>query len=166
MDIKQRLDENTSELAELVAQFPDTGFNQKPNEESWSAAEVIEHLFRTEFGTGRVLTGETKITKDRDSDAVLAKIKKVALNRDDKLTASGPILPTGGEKSKKELLGKFRQNREKVKELMTGLDLDELCLAFEHPIFGTLTRREWLEFNMMHTQRHMAQIEQIQKAIK
>lgn len=165
MDLNQRMDENTAELAELVTQFPEAGFNQKPDENSWSAAEVVEHLFRSEFGTSRLLTGKTKAVPDRDSDEMLSKIKDVVANRKAKLKASGPILPTGKEKSKDELIGKFHQNREKVKQVMMGLDLEELCLAYEHPIFGHLTRREWLEFNIMHTQRHMAQIVEIQKVL-
>lgn len=166
MDLKQRMDENTAELAELAAQFSDADFNQKPDENSWSAAEVVEHLFRSEFGTSRLLTGETKAVDARDSDAMLSKMRKVVANREAKLKASGPILPTGKEKSKDELIGEFQQNREKVKEVMTGLDLNQLCVTYEHPIFGQLTRLEWLEFNIMHTHRHMAQIKQIQKALK
>ena len=49
----------------------------------------------------------------------------------------------------------------KIIELIGKLDTDELCLSFKHPLFGYLTRQEWARFNIIHTQRHLTQIQRI-----
>jgi hypothetical protein len=41
------------------------------------------------------------------------------------------------------------------------LDLSETCLDMELPVFGLLTRVEWIDFYTVHTQRHIHQLRNI-----
>lgn len=161
MDLKNKLKENTELLMETVAEVPESKFNIKPKEGGWSVADVVEHLYRSEFGIPKLLQGETQKDIDRAPDAFVEPMRKRFLQSDQKMKASDVILPTEGEKSKKELISKFQQNRMKIIELIGKLDTDELCLSFKHPLFGYLTRQEWARFNIIHTQRHLAQIQRI-----
>lgn len=165
MTLKEQLLENTDALITAIEQIPLQQFNTKPNEESWSAAEVLEHLYRSEFGLPRLFVGETKALNGRAPDANLETMRQRFLNLDDKMKASGVILPTEGDKPREELVDKFRQNRKKIAQLISELPPEELCLKFEHPILGHLTRMEWVHFTIIHTQRHMHQIKRIQSQL-
>lgn len=165
MKLKEQLLNNTDAFINKINEFPDSQFNAKPDSDSWSAAEVLEHVYRSEFGVPRLFVGETRKVMDRQPDALVTKMKARFLESDSKMKASGVILPTEGEKSKKDLIGKFRTNRQKIADLIDELPPDELCLKFEHPVFGLLTRVEWVHFNMIHSQRHMKQLERIQSSL-
>ena len=89
-------------------------------------------------------------------------MKKRFLESDKPMNASGVILPTGDAKSKAELIQTFTENRAKIADLIDELPEEELCLKFAHPIFGNLTRMEWVHFSIIHTQRHMRQLDRIQ----
>lgn len=165
MDLKNQLLENTSILIETVQKVSDSMFNIKPDENSWSVAQVVEHLYRSEFGIPKLFKGETEKKIGRAPDAHVEEMRKRFLESDQKMKASGVILPTDGDKSMDELLSKFQQNRMRMAELIDNSDLNEVCLSFKHPVFGYLTRLEWIHFNIIHTQRHLRQIEKISSEI-
>lgn len=165
MTLKDQLLENTDVLVSAIEDFPDSTFNTKPDQDFWSAADVLEHLYRSEFGLPRLFVGETKTLTDRTPDALVEGMKQRFLESDTKMTASGVILPTSGEKSKQELVATFRKNRERIAQLLDEYPPEELCLKFKHPIFGHLTRMEWVHFNIIHTQRHMRQLARIKEQL-
>ncbi|HET8864381.1 MAG TPA: DinB family protein [Gracilimonas sp.] len=161
MDLKNKLLENTEDLIGITKPIPDPQFNMKAEEDTWSVADVFEHLYRSEYGIPRLLTGKTTKEIDRAVDANLELMREQFLKSDTKMKASGVILPTEGEKSKEDLIFKFHENRKKIAELSQELDPGELCLAFKHPVYGFLTRLEWVHFNIIHTRRHIKQIKRI-----
>lgn len=165
MDLVQKLEENTTIFIELVNSFLDEDFNKKPDDNTWSAAENVEHIVRAEFGTARLFAGKTEVVPDRDSKTIIANIEKGFLNRNNKYRSFGIVNPTPGKKDKNELLQKFVKNRKEVLELIKHQNLDELCLKFEHPVFGYLTRKEWVRFNIVHAKRHMMQMEELKQII-
>jgi hypothetical protein len=162
MQLKEQLSTNTDALIQRINQFSDVEFNKKPDADSWSAGEVLEHLFRSEFGLPRLFTGEVQELTHRKPDAFVNKMKERFLESDKPLNASGVILPTEGVKSKSELIQKFKDNRAKIADLIEELPPEELCLKFEHPLLGFLTRMEWVYFSIIHTQRHLLQLDRIE----
>ena len=165
MDLAQNLRENTEAFVTMVNTFSTDDFNKKPSVNAWSAAENTEHIIRSEFGTPRLFSGKTQAVTDRDSEAIIANIEKGFLNREEKYRSFGVVNPTPGKKDKDELLKKFIKMREEVLELILHQNLDELCLKFEHPVYGYLTRREWVRFNIVHAKRHMMQMEELKQQI-
>lgn len=166
MTLKEQLLNNTDAFINKINEFSEAQFNIKTSTDSWSAAEVLEHVYRSEFGIPRLFTSETREVTGRQPDAYVAQMKKRFLESDKKMKASGVILPTEGEKSQESLIKKFRANRNTIADLIEEFPPEELCLKFEHPIFGLLTRMEWVHFNMIHSQRHMKQLERIQSQLQ
>lgn len=161
MDLIKEYRISTESFTKLIQSISDEQFNTKPNDLTWSVAENVEHIIRSEFGTARLFNSATKKDLERDSEAIIKKMKSRFLDRSETLQAFGAILPTEGDKSQEELLIKFKASRNQVLELIQTQDLDEICMRFEHPLFGHLTRREWVNFNIVHTQRHMDQIREL-----
>ncbi len=165
MRLADLLNTNTKQFTALVEGVPDELFNVKPDQDSWSVGENVEHIVRSEFGTARLFNGETKARPDRDSEKFIEEITQSFLDRSSKYRSFGVVNPTEGEKNKEELLNKFRSSRKEVAGLIQQQDADELCVKYEHPVYGFLTRREWIHFNVAHAQRHMMQIEEVLKQI-
>lgn len=166
MTLKEQLLNNTDTFIDKINEFSDEQFNLKPAPDSWSASEVLEHVYRSEFGIPRLFTGETKEITDRKPDAFVPKMKDRFLKSDKKMKASGVILPTEGNKSKNVLIEKFRNNRKEIGDLIDELSPEKLCLKYEHPVFGLLTRMEWVHFNIIHCQRHIKQLERIKSQLQ
>ena len=161
MDLVKEYQTNTESFINFIENISDDLFNKKPNEDTWSAAENVEHIIRSEFGTARLFNASTKKEPSRDTKSKLEEIKTRFTDRSDKFQAFGVVLPTEGKKTKEELIEKFLRSREEVTKLIQEQDLDEVCMRFEHPLFGHMTRREWIHFNMVHTNRHKDQIEDL-----
>lgn len=164
--LKISLAENTDVLSKTIAEFPDEYFNAKINPDTWSAGEVLEHIYRAEFGIPRLFNGESQTASNRDTDFTIQKINQTLLDFTQKRKAGGVVLPKQDGKDKAALLQKFQTNRQSIANLSEEKPLDELCLKYENPIFGYLTRREWIHFIILHTERHLHQIQNIKEELK
>ncbi len=161
MSLKKKLDQNTEALLVKIGGIADEHFHKKPDAETWSPAQVIEHLYRSEFGLPKLFSGETKKDADRDSKQIIQNMKAQMLENDSRMEARGIILPGDEKKSREELTSNFRSLREKIAVLADQYNEKEVCTAFKHPVYGYMTREEWIHFNIFHTERHMAQIDRI-----
>ena len=68
--------------------------------------------------------------------------------------------------SKSELLSALHRVREKDLSIIVQQDLALICMDFELPTIGYLTRFEWLWFIQMHLKRHLYQLQNIKKKIE
>lgn len=161
MSLVEEYQSNTESFIKFIENISDDIFNKKPDNKTWSAAENVEHIIRSEFGTARLFNASTEKDPSRNTEKKIQKIKSQFRDRTKKLQAFGVVLPTDSDKDKNELLEKFKTSRAQVTELIKIQDLDEICTRFEHPLFGFMTRREWIHFNMVHTNRHKDQIEDL-----
>ncbi|MEO1021721.1 MAG: DinB family protein [Bacteroidota bacterium] len=156
---------NTQVFTDAVRSFPASRFHAQPNAQIWSAAQITEHVYRAEFGTSRLFNGATEALSDRESDAKFGDLERWCADRETKVEASGPILPSGKHLEKEELLIKFTESRERLLELAAQQNLDELCTRYNHPVFGFMTRKEWLYFNVLHANRHLHQLDELKELV-
>lgn len=161
MSLKEKLDQNTEALLSKIDKIADDKFHSNPDEVTWSPAQVVEHLYRSEFGVPKLFAGETKVEADRDSETIVEKMRVQFLDTNKRLKAKGVILPGDEKRSKEELISNFRSLRKKIAAMADQFEGSEVCTSFEHPIYGYLTREEWTHFNIFHTERHMSQIDRI-----
>jgi hypothetical protein len=63
------------------------------------------------------------------------------------------------------MMNRLRVVWTKLAEAVKLLDLSVICLDFELPGMGMLTRLEWIDFYVFHTRRHIVQLERIHDAI-
>ncbi|MDR9417907.1 DinB family protein [Gracilimonas sp.] len=158
MDLKERLSENTDKLVKAASSVPEDQFNTKPDAKSWSVADIVEHLYRTEFGFPKLFQGETDKDPNRNSEAIIESFRTKLLNTGKKVKASSVVVPKVQNKDRQDWLQKFKDQRKTIQEHIENLEADEICKMFEHPIFGYLTRAEWIYFGIYHTERHIKQM--------
>ena len=151
------LDDITSELSELISLFSETQINELPFAGSWTAAQVADHVTRSNFGIIRSLKMEGKISS-RDLQEGIEQMKNVFLNFDTKLQSPEFILPAQDIYERESVIDDLSKSIEQLRA--TALDID-LFQTIYHPIFGEITKLELLHFVVYHTERHIHQLKKI-----
>jgi len=164
-DIVTDFDASTKRLKEALNRFSEEQFNVVPFDESWTPGQVAEHLSMSEAGIPEVLLGPVKETK-RAIYEKEAELGGIFLDFSTKLKAPDFIIPTSEPKEKKELINKLVDNREVVRQLIEELDLSKTCTSFPFPEVGELTRLEWIYFMIVHSKRHVNQLNNIYQCMK
>ena len=54
MNLIEEYNLNTKAFVHFIKEIADDDFNKKPEQNTWSAAENVEHIIRSEFGTARL----------------------------------------------------------------------------------------------------------------
>ncbi|HEV7333350.1 MAG TPA: DinB family protein [Flavisolibacter sp.] len=150
----------TDRLLTLILSFSPETFNQKATEASWSPAQIAEHLWKVDLSTAQALKSET-IPTNRSPDQKIALIKE-AMDSDTKRIAPEMVKPSGMEYEPRVIARKISEQREVVKGMIIALDLTEACRVYKHPSLGTMTRLEWVYFDIYHAERHMRQMQGLQ----
>lgn len=162
--IKTDLKQSSRDLLKLLDNVSEEQFNANSRNGGWTIGQVAEHLIKVETSTVRLFSGTATIS-DRDPEEKIAWIKKRFLDYKTKMNAFGPIIPSEGAKDKKRSLEKIQDLRQKLAGLIDLQDMTEVIADFAHPLFGPLTRVEWIYFNIYHSTRHSEQIKRILKAL-
>ncbi len=159
-EILSGLDETTNDLLQTIALFTQEGFNKIPFENSWTAAQVADHIFKSETGIPAVLQGNTKPT-ERQPDEKAAQIKSIFLDYNLKMKSPESVLPSNEKQDKEQKTLALKANREKIVSLASAIDLEKTYYDFPFPTMGEFTGIEWLTFAICHTKRHTHQMKNI-----
>jgi hypothetical protein len=139
--------------ADAVNQIPFTG--------SWTPCQVVVHII---MATDGVPDGNTS-PAHRPYDANLAKIRPWWEDLSQKFKSPEPLQPDDQPRSKNVLLEELNRVRGKDLAIIDKADLTVVCLDFELPGVGYLTRFEWLWFIEMHLRRHQFQLANMLKHV-
>jgi len=151
------LDSTTSELLELISSFSETQINEIPSAGSWTAAQVAEHVTKSNIGIIKSLKKDGK-PPGRAPDAGVEQLKRTFLDFDKKLQSPEFILPTQDIYQKKLVIDNLGISIAQLRESGDEVSLFEMI---SHPIFGEITKLELLHFVVYHTQRHIHQLRNI-----
>ena len=133
-------------------------------EQTWSAAQILEHLALTEEGMGKICSMLLRASKAPEGQP--AKFSEGFLDRAgelDKIKVKTP--PTGeptGAVSLVESLQKMDMNRAKLETKRHRFTENDPCSAtFPHPYLGDMTALEWLALIGLHEKRHLRQLKNL-----
>jgi DinB family protein len=163
-DIARQVRRTGSSMLEAFAAFDEHQVNTPPADGGWTAGQVVEHLLLS-AGLLDVITGRTA-TAGREPDEKLDAIRDLFLDYTVRLQSPEGIRPTAGPYEKREMLEKLKLVWVRQGEAVRLLDLSKVCLDFEFPVFGHLTRLEWIMFYVYHSQRHLRQLQRLFAAIQ
>jgi DinB superfamily len=137
----------------------------RPNYDSWSIAEILEHLVLIE-GRVHAIIGNMSSAPEAESGEKQIEMDDLILNevpkRSTKVKAPEPVCPEGrwiGE----EALECFLTNRERTMQLLAAPLLRGRVRP--HPLFGPWDGYQWLLATGSHTARHTDQIREIKADI-
>ncbi|MCC6550018.1 MAG: DinB family protein [Ignavibacteriaceae bacterium] len=156
-ELLTELHESTEKFIRSINEVPEGKLNSKPAPEKWSAGECAEHIILTEMLITRLFRGNG-VAAERKPDEKVSDVAEKFGDTEKKLSAFGPIIPSASEKSKEELLKRFSSNRNMLTEYIKTKDMSELITSFKHGLFGEMTRYEWVQFIIHHSERHRKQM--------
>jgi hypothetical protein len=147
----------TNAFIEKVAALSQSALNTVPFTGSWTAAQVIDHLCKSDEHMIKTLYGPVQPTS-RPPDAGVPKLQAIFLDFSTKLPAPEFIIPSNETFDKESIIGTFKAGREQLGKAIQALDLTATCHL---PILGNPTRLEIITFVTVHTLRHTNQVKNI-----
>jgi hypothetical protein len=153
--------QTAAELVQLARSFTDYQINTVPFENSWTAAQVIDHVTKSNTSIWQSVSGEGAPT-DRDPAQAEPHIKAQFLNFDVKMKSPDFILPDRGTYQKDLLIGDLAVSIDQLKETSRSKPMAEITT---HPALGPATRLEQFYFILYHTQRHIHQLKHIRQSL-
>jgi hypothetical protein len=162
--ILNEFEKTSNELFQVISTATEKELNEIPFKESWTSAQVAEHLLKS-YGIVEILKAPQAKT-DRVPDENIEQLKGFFLNFTLKAKAATAILPSENLINKENLLSSLKKRIIEIKEVIQTKDLTETCETVALPVFGALTKLEWLYLILYHTQRHIHQVKNIFQILK
>lgn len=160
-ELLQEFEAATNSYIDLVATLSQDEINTVPFTGSWTAAQVTEHLCKSDTAMIQALNGPVQPT-NRPPDAGVDKLRSIFLDFTTRLPAPEFIIPAAETHDKDSLIAAFKTGREQLGKAIQTLDLTATC---HMPIFGKPTRLELIAFVIFHTQRHTNQVKHISEKL-
>lgn len=152
----------TTELLQLLSSTEEKKINTVPFKDSWTAAQVAEHIKKSNRSITQAMNLEGKAT-ERNPEERTPELKKMFLNFEIKFKSPDFILPTESNYEKDKLITDLKKSIEHLEKVSNEVNLSE---SIKHPAFGEVTKLELLYFVLYHTQRHLHQIKNILSEIE
>jgi uncharacterized damage-inducible protein DinB len=160
-ELYQEFEAATNAYLDIVAALSQDEINTVPFPGSWTAAQVTEHLCKSDNAMIQALNGPVQPTS-RPADEMVNNLRATFLDFSTKLPSPEFIIPAAGTHDKDDLLSFFKAGREQIGKAIKTLDLTATC---QLPIFGEPTRLELIAFVIFHTQRHTNQVKHISEKL-
>ena len=161
----KEITETFSKLIHVFSKISNAQVDVVPFEGSWTAGQVAEHIVKAVSGMPELLNAQVE-PANRPYDEQVEGLKKVFLDFNLKMKSPEFIVPTETQHDQADLLKTFSRLGKEMEDAAINLDLTLLCKAMELPGNGYLTRFEWLSFALVHTQRHIHQLQKIGEKLK
>jgi hypothetical protein len=155
------LDETWKKLVDLLSSADSKLINKIPFEGSWTIAQVVCHVTKSNQGMARIMQ-MYGVIPERNVMQAQPKLKQIFLDFKVKYNSPESIIPEAKEYDKEEVLRDLKNTVEQLTEQREKQNLSQLL---ELDILGELTKLELLYFVLYHTQRHIHQLENILEAL-
>jgi hypothetical protein len=160
-DLSSEFENATKELMQLLISFGQQQINTKPHDGGWTAAQVGEHLFKSDSVVLKALYGPIKDTM-RAPDKHVHSINAAFLDFNNKLKSPDLIVPEDIEHDKEAMISALKSTRDLLGKAIKTLDLSPICTdPVMSAIVGEWTRLEYVNFVIAHTHRHIHQLKKI-----
>ena len=134
------------QFLEALALVPDSAFHTIPQEDSWSAAEVLNHVY---------------LIAAFDEQSICSVIER-GEQPPDVSDVKGPP----SDMTREQMLAAITASRERLSAVVLQADPQKhLEIVWGHREFGKMNWREWLLFARVHTLDHARQMQAIAAAL-
>ncbi|MEC1525571.1 DinB family protein [Neobacillus niacini] len=163
-EVMENLTATRNKLLNEISGLSYEQLNQKPDESTWSVAQVCHHLYLTEnVFTQAIIYGLTK------SNGKKAEPKPVQLAVDRTQKAKAPDMVVPGDESLEleKITELLNQSRNLFLEFYNQLE-DKSILkekSTKHPLFGYTPLDQWVDLIYLHEERHIQQIKEIKSLL-
>jgi hypothetical protein len=155
--LQKKITDTFEQLYKILSSFSDKELNTVPYEGSWTAGQVIQHLILASSGYPEMCSGPTEKTT-RKPDEKVKDIEALFLNFAIKMQSPEFIKPLDKKYDKNSLTLSLQKIEKELLHVSETYDLTLTCLDSEIPSFGKFTIYEWINFSLIHIQRHIKQL--------
>jgi hypothetical protein len=134
--------------------------NKKRADGGWSVGEIANHILK---GTSANL-GATKKT-ERPYDQHAEGIRNLFLNFKMKFPAAPVLRPDSRLYSIEDTISLLDNSKEGILKMIESKDLTETCIDIAVPVWGKLTKFEWLVLFENHLIRHTKQVNEFNTVV-
>lgn len=164
-ELKIEIKNTFDTLYQTLSLFAESEINAIPFEGSWTSGQVARHIIKATSGLKQICDSNTKKLAGNPQEKVPA-IIKIFLDFSTKMNSPEFIYPEAKDYDKEALLATIKQIENELLDIAENYDLALTCMEFEMPGFGYLTIYELISFSVVHTKRHIYQLQNIYKAIR
>lgn len=159
-------------LFDAVSLIPEPLRDRRVDGDTWSAAEVLEHLHRVESGIARLLTRSLEraraagLEPESEVASVLESLDALRLNdRSRRISAPEPVMPRGELSAAQGMVALTESRQALISALREadGLALGQITRA--HPTLGPLNLYQWVLFVGQHEARHAGQLQDLARRL-
>lgn len=163
-DIMEYLEETEEALIEVTEDLSEEQMQYKPDAESWSIAEIIEHINMVENSMKTMINN--KMNADSESENIEVKMTddqviQLITNRSQKFKTQNQFEPTGEYTTADDAIKAFIDQRENITDWIKDSNTDMRSVVITDFPFGPVDGYQTLLFMAGHTERHTAQIEEV-----
>lgn len=160
-DLHLQLHKTTQDFVLLVDSFSGQMINTAPFPKSWSAAQVADHVTKSNLSIAKALQ-LNGAPINRDPAERVEELKEIFLDFSTKMQSPSFILPSADIYEREAVIGALQNSVEKLNDLAAHTDLS---VMINHQAFGDITKLEIVHFVIYHTQRHLYQLQNISGAL-
>lgn len=157
--------ETKSQFEKEISGLTDEQLKFRPNQDSWTVAQVAEHIVITESAIFKLIeSGPLKAPLNSDNEVFRARdlaVKLAITNRNQKFKAPEAVQPTQKLNTLTDLLSEFGKRRTKNINFLKSTNIDLRNHFADNPLMGVIDTYQWFLFLNAHTERHLAQIAEI-----
>ena len=166
------VEEKRKELLQSFAGAPSSRLSQRVVKDSWSVAEILDHLRMVESGVARLITKrvgqarEAGLGKEKSTASVMPSFDKYSALLEGAILKSPEMVLPRAKVDFNEALEGLESSRDALRAAVIsadGLALGEI--KHTHAVLGELDLYQWLIFVGQHEGRHKKQIERTLKSI-
>jgi len=136
---------------------------RRPDPDSWSALEILEHLVLAEDDVVGALSDPDALREGRRTlkSRVLYRVVMFILRFGIPVSVPSRSMVPGGERSLEELTESWRRNHRVLRDFLDHPRASSGACLFRHPISGPMTTEEALRMLEVHLDRHVGQFHRL-----
>lgn len=158
--VNDHLYETRNNLVKEITLLSNAQFNNRPNMNKWSIAQVCHHLVLVEEASIKAIAWGLK-----QIDRTQKERKKVQLILDGtkKMKAPQIVEPNVEPFEVQQMIDLLCDSRKKLITFLSTIEDKSILTekSVKHPAFGELPLDQWIELIYLHEQRHIEQIKEI-----
>lgn len=153
-----QFNEMRTRLLAIVEAIPDPVYNRKPANGGWSAAQTMEHLLLSASGVAKLQAEARTAPAQREPTRQYDILEQVFNNYDQKYPSAENLLPQGEHFEKAAQLAAMQASLEQLYQQISRPGIFEELVEYDLPVFGVMTRIEYIYLVVLHSTRHIRQI--------
>lgn len=159
----EQIEATRSRLLSLLTYLTYDQLNWKPDANSWSISQVIQHIAAIESRTPEII--RLGLAEEANYVSTEFNLDQRVPDRSTKFNAPPQLHPTYKPKTLEELKHILEQSHGKFVQALNSFQsdsrLDVTSPPMPHPVFGKMSTRQWIEAAHYHEVRHTLQIEEL-----